>query len=104
MSADSDAAYHRTFAMFSQPESEKVKFTAWERLFSTRNALYERAHAYERRAQAFSAFKLVAGRLDQVRLMPRPGQMFWSYATKWEWLHAPPPLIPKPSGRVQPVV
>src|SRR5258708_1806829 len=99
-----DAQYHRTFVKFTQPESTKPKFSAWDKLTSSTVTIEERREAYPRKVGAFYAFQLVDGRLGQVRLMPKPDQRFMLYATKWEWAYAPPPLVPKPYGRCQPVV
>jgi hypothetical protein len=99
-----DAAYHRTFAKFAQPESTKPKFSKWDLLTSSTVTIEERREAYPRSVGAFYAYQLIDGRLSQVRLMPKPDQRFWNFATKWEWIYAPPPLIPKPYWRARPVV
>jgi hypothetical protein len=99
-----DAQYHRTFVRFSQPESTKPKFSAWDKLTSSAVTIEERREAYPRKVGAFYAFQYMDGRLGQVRLMPKPDQKFMLYATKWEWTYAPPALVPKPYGRCQPVV
>jgi hypothetical protein len=105
-----DAEYHRTFNKFSiDPKWKPVRpASAWD----VRAGPYPKAAAetlrkrreeqYAKKVGAIDAYQLVGDRISPTRIVAKPDQLFWAYATVWELFYST--LTPNWKRRVSPVV
>lgn len=101
-----DPDYHRTFEKFSTN-----KLGMWPEFKHSESGWNFRGHDTYRReheekvaakVSAFYAYRRLGTGLERIRLMPKPGQDFASYATEWEDTYST--LTPNWRQRVEPIV